>query len=70
VSGFTGGFLIKERPAGAEWYKGPLLIELIDTLPEAKPNLDGSFRMSLADAYKGTGSSIVLSGKLNSGTVR
>ncbi|KAI0990463.1 hypothetical protein GJ496_005464 [Pomphorhynchus laevis] len=66
------GVLLKSRDADVDkvcsWYKGPGLVEYLDTLPQFNRNLDASFRMPIMDRYKDMGT--VIFGKIESGTVK
>lgn len=68
VSGFTGAFL---KDSAAEsvcpWYRGPSLIQYLDSLPPVSRALDKPLRMPIVDRYKDMGT--ILIGKIESGVV-
>ncbi|KAL5017821.1 hypothetical protein ScPMuIL_003543 [Solemya velum] len=68
VSGMTGAWL-KEDPGESvcPWYRGPSLIDYIDTLPPLNRSSDRPIRMPIVDRYKDMGT-IVL-GKIESGMI-
>ncbi|KAI9008357.1 P-loop containing nucleoside triphosphate hydrolase protein [Gaertneriomyces semiglobifer] len=69
VSGFTGANL-KERltKETCEWYDGPSLIELLDTMVIPDRGYNRPFMMPIADKFKEMGT--VVTGKIESGRVR
>lgn len=50
------------------WYKGPSLIDLIDTVNIPKRNEEGPIRMPILDKFKDMGS-LYIYGKLESGKI-
>ncbi|KAL7677798.1 hypothetical protein ACOME3_004032 [Neoechinorhynchus agilis] len=66
-SGMTGSNL-KEVSNALGWYKGPSLIEYMDSLPPFPRSLDSPFRMPIVDRYKDMGTVVI--GKIESGCVR
>lgn len=74
ISGLRGINLIeKSNATGLEWYRGPTLIELIDSIPQPPRNLRKPFRLCIMDAYKLSHGSIigqVVTGKIEGGTVK
>lgn len=70
-SGLTGENLVKS-PTDAEliqWYKGPTLISVIDTFKIPERAIEKSFRMSISDIFKGTGSGFCASGRIETGVL-
>lgn len=66
VSGLTGAFLRDVPPEDVcPWYRGPSLIEYLDSLPAISRALDKPFRMPVVDRYKDMGT--ILIGKVESG---
>ncbi|XP_014663209.1 PREDICTED: eukaryotic peptide chain release factor GTP-binding subunit ERF3A-like [Priapulus caudatus] len=67
-SGLTGAFLkypIDEQICS--WYRGPCLIEYIDSLPSMSRQQEGPVRMPIVDRYRDMGT--VVLGKLESGKI-
>ncbi|KAL0083666.1 P-loop containing nucleoside triphosphate hydrolase protein [Phycomyces blakesleeanus] len=75
VSGLTGNNLI-ERSKDAEllsWYKGPCLLECVDTFKPAVRLLDKPFRMGVTDFFKGgigSGGGVSVAGPIDSGSLQ
>ncbi|GAB0099241.1 HBS1-like protein [Sergentomyia squamirostris] len=70
-SGLTGENLVKS-PADEKlikWYSGPTLVQVIDNFKTPERSVDKSFRMSVNDIYKGTGSGLCISGRIETGVV-
>ncbi|XP_055608516.1 protein HBS1 [Uranotaenia lowii] len=70
-SGLTGQNLVKD-PTDSEllkWYKGPTLLQVIDSFKIPERSIDKPFRMSVSDIFKGTGSGFCISGRIESGVV-
>ncbi|KAA0186797.1 Eukaryotic peptide chain release factor GTP-binding subunit ERF3A [Fasciolopsis buskii] len=67
-SGYTGAFL-RDVPdeSVCPWYRGPSLLELLDSLPGITRKTDGPLRIPISDKYKDMG--IFVTGKIESGTV-
>jgi len=71
VSGFTGENLVEGiSSANCSWFKGPTLLNQIDTLPDVAVEVDGALRMSISDINVGKGSALIFAGKINAGTVQ
>ncbi|XP_022088694.1 HBS1-like protein isoform X3 [Acanthaster planci] len=71
-SGLTGENL-KDRatePALTKWYKGPSLVERIDSLKAPKRPIEKAFRQCVSDVFKGIGAGISIAGKIESGGVQ
>ncbi|THD19275.1 Elongation factor Tu [Fasciola hepatica] len=67
-SGYTGAFL-RDVPdeSVCPWFRGPSLLELLDSLPGITRKVDGPLRIPISDKYKDMG--IFVTGKIESGTV-
>ena len=69
VSGLTGVNLAEKIPPGVcDWYDGPALIPLLDSLPKIQRLLDKPMRMPISDKYRDMGT--VVMGKIQSGYIR
>ena len=73
TSGYTGDNLIKPiESKNAHWYKGPVLIDLIDSLPAPLRAIDGPVRFIINDVTKNPVNGLQglnLYGKLDSGII-
>ncbi|KAG7160014.1 HBS1-like protein-like [Homarus americanus] len=71
-SGLTGENLVK--PSTEErlcsWYKGPTLLQAIDQLKLPERGISRPVRMCVNDVYKGQGSNMCVSGRLDTGYVQ
>ncbi|XP_076339466.1 eukaryotic peptide chain release factor GTP-binding subunit ERF3A-like isoform X2 [Tachypleus tridentatus] len=68
-SGLTGAFLrdlLDEKTC--PWYRGPSLLQYIETLPSLNRPVEGPFIMPVVDKYKDMGT--VVLGKIESGAVK
>nr|CAB3251919.1 HBS1-like protein [Phallusia mammillata] len=71
VSGLQGENLVSvaKQPSLTVWYKGPSLLQVVDKfLPPQRP-VDFAFRFCVSDVFRGQGSGISLSGKIESGGI-
>ena len=69
ISGLTGENLCKELDKHkCDWYNGPDLIEVMDTIELPKRDENGPVRVSILDRYKEN--SVYIMGKLESGTIK
>ena len=69
ISGLTGENLCKPLDKHkCDWYDGPDLIQLMDTIELPKRDDQGPVRVSILDRYKET--SVYIMGKLESGTIK
>ena len=69
ISGLTGENLCKPLDKHkCDWYEGPDLIQLMDTIELPKRDEKGPVRVSILDRYKET--SVYIMGKLESGTIK
>lgn len=67
-SGYTGSFLRDvPDPSVCSWYRGPSLLEYLDSLPSISRNVNGPLRIPITDKYKDMG--IFVTGKVESGLV-
>eukprot|EP00050_Salpingoeca_kvevrii_P016325 m.54423 g.54423 ORF g.54423 m.54423 type:complete len:862 (-) comp6845_c3_seq1:26-2611(-) len=66
VSGLAGENLVKPIMT-VDWYKGPALVDLIDNLKVTPRALDGPFRFTVSDVFKGFGAAVAVAGKVESG---
>eukprot|EP00003_Mantamonas_plastica_P011740 TRINITY_DN2156_c0_g1_i8.p1 TRINITY_DN2156_c0_g1~~TRINITY_DN2156_c0_g1_i8.p1 ORF type:complete len:558 (+),score=185.96 TRINITY_DN2156_c0_g1_i8:128-1801(+) len=70
VSGFTGENLVANTAdALKEWYDGPTLLERIDKFSPPLRPLDIPLRMPISDLYKGSGNTVVVIGRVESGII-
>ncbi len=67
VSAREGANLV--RRASAPWWKGPTLVEALESLPEARPVADGPFRMPVQDVYRADERRVIV-GRVASGSLR
>ncbi len=69
LSGLTGANIMKQvDPKQCSWYKGPTLMELLDTIPAPVRDLDGPVRIPVLDKLKDRGTDIF--GKVASGSIQ
>lgn len=70
-SGLTGVNLITNPTEEklVEWYKGPTLLEVIDNFKSPDRPISKSFRLSVNDIFKSTGSGFCISGRVETGLV-
>ncbi|CAH1720877.1 unnamed protein product [Chironomus riparius] len=71
-SGLTGENLVKPSTESEliSWYKGPTLLQVVDSFKVPERAIDKPFRMSVSDVFKGVGSSgFCISGRIASGHV-
>jgi elongation factor 1-alpha len=66
LSGYTGENLVKASPK-MTWYKGPSLIDAIDSLPVPEKPTDKPLRIPIQDVYKIRGASVVPVGRVETG---
>jgi len=70
ISGWTGDNML-EKPAGvAPWYKGPTLLEALDSVTEPKRPVDRPLRVPLQDVYKIGGIGTVPVGRVETGILK
>ncbi|XP_078363300.1 HBS1-like protein isoform X2 [Oculina patagonica] len=71
-SGLTGENLVgcSEEPLLSAWYNGPSLLDRIDNFKAPKRDLDKAFRFCVSDVYKGLGTGITVTGKLEAGKLQ
>lgn len=71
-SGLTGENLVK--PSTEEkllsWYTGPTLLQAIDQLKVPERSISRPVRMCVSDVYKGQGSNMCVSGRLDTGYIQ
>ncbi|XP_037933756.1 HBS1-like protein [Teleopsis dalmanni] len=70
-SGLTGENLSKPATATElkKWYNGPHLLSVIDNFKIPERPIDRPFRMSVSDIFKGTGSGLSISGRIETGVL-
>jgi elongation factor 1-alpha len=69
VSGWNGDNLV-ERSTNMSWYKGPILLEVLDAIiPPKRPN-DLALRLPLQDVYKIGGIGTVPVGRVETGVIK
>lgn len=70
LSGFSGAGVDLPFPQNQiDWFKGPTLLQALDSISLAERDPAGPIRLPVVDKYKESGSLIVL-GKVESGTIR
>jgi len=69
ISGWLGDNMI-ERSANMPWYKGPTLLEALDTISEPKRPSDKPLRIPLQDVYKIAGIGTVPVGRVETGVLK
>ena len=69
VSGWTGENLTK-RSENMPWYKGPTLLETLDTFVEPPKPVDKPLRMPVQDVYSITGVGTVPVGRIETGKLK
>ncbi|KAI8907952.1 HBS1-like protein [Gorgonomyces haynaldii] len=74
MSGYTGENLLKRSDGIAPWYQGKTLVEALDSFEPPAKNIDGPFRLSVQDVYKGgmnnMGGDATVSGRIESGSIQ
>ena len=72
ISGMQGDNLAL-RSAKADWYKGPTLLEMLDTFRKAPPKVDRPMRMPVQAVYKFTNQGDdrrIIAGRIDAGRVK
>jgi len=69
ISGWLGDNMI-ERSTNMPWYKGPTLLEALDTISEPKRPSDKPLRIPLQDVYKIAGIGTVPVGRVETGVLK
>jgi elongation factor 1-alpha len=69
LSGWTGDNML-EKSTNMPWYKGPTLIEALDTIEPPKRPSDKPLRLPLQDVYKIGGIGTVPVGRVETGTLK
>ncbi|XP_046858247.1 HBS1-like protein [Xenia sp. Carnegie-2017] len=71
-SGLTGENLVKpaQEKSLISWYKGPSIIQGIDSFNVPERPLDKPFRLCVSDVFKGTGSGVNIMGRAECGQVK
>jgi elongation factor 1-alpha len=69
VSGWNGDNLV-ERSSNMTWYKGPILLEVLDALAVPKRPSDKPLRLPLQDVYKIGGIGTVPVGRVETGVIK
>ena len=67
ISGLMG-HNIEKLTDSCPWYKGPTLLEILDSIEPPKRNIDGPLRVPILDRMKDRG--VVVFGKVESGVIR
>ncbi|XP_035664390.1 HBS1-like protein isoform X2 [Branchiostoma floridae] len=72
VSGLQGENLIKpaSEPQLTAWYKGPCLLQQIDSFKSPSRPVDKPFRFCVSDVFKGMGSGFSVAGRLVAGSIQ
>jgi elongation factor 1-alpha len=68
ISGWLGDNMLEKSP-NLPWYKGPTLIEALDSLTEPKRPVDRPLRIPIQDVYKIGGIGTVPVGRVETGTL-
>lgn len=69
ISGFQGDNMI-ERSTNLNWYKGPTLLEALDSIDQPKRPSDKPLRLPLQDVYKIGGIGTVPVGRVETGVLK
>jgi elongation factor 1-alpha len=69
ISGWVGDNMI-ERSENMKWYKGPILIEALDSIKEPERPTDKPLRLPLQDVYKIGGIGTVPVGRVETGVIK
>ncbi|KAL6956559.1 Elongation factor 1-alpha [Sarracenia purpurea var. burkii] len=69
IFGFEGDNMV-ERSTNLDWYKGPTLLEALDTIQELKRPSDKPLRLPLQDVYKIGGIRTVPVGRVETGILK
>eukprot|EP01132_Coremiostelium_polycephalum_P000511 gene511-644_t len=69
ISGWVGDNMM-ERSANMPWYKGPTLIEALDSIVEPKRPVDKPLRIPLQDVYRIGGFGTVPVGRVETGVIK
>ncbi|XP_066274741.1 HBS1-like protein isoform X3 [Branchiostoma lanceolatum] len=72
VSGLQGENLIKpaSEPPLTTWYKGPCLLQQIDSFKSPPRPVDKPFRFCVSDVFKGMGSGFSVAGRMVAGSIQ
>ncbi|CAH2250286.1 HBS1 isoform X1 [Pelobates cultripes] len=72
TSGLSGENMIKKSTISelTNWYKGPCLIEQIDSFKAPQRSVDKPFRLCASDVFKDQGSGFCVTGKIEAGFVQ
>ena len=68
ISGLTGQNIVEPVGASCNWYNGPTLVQILDTLPVEQRLADAPLRIPVLDKMKEQ--RMVIHGKVEQGTVR
>jgi len=69
ISGWNGDNMLEKSP-NLPWYKGPTLLEALDSVQEPKRPLDKPLRLPLQDVYKIGGIGTVPVGRVETGVLK
>ena len=69
ISGLTGDNILEPVGEKCSWYKGPTLIQILDSLPVENRNQNGPLRIPILDKMKEE-NKVIAFGKIESGLVR
>ncbi|KAM4772712.1 HBS1-like protein isoform 2-T2 [Rhinophrynus dorsalis] len=72
TSGLSGENLVKRSQISelTSWYKGPCLIEQIDSFKAPQRSVEKPFRLCISDVFKDQGSGFCVTGKIEAGYVQ
>ena len=69
ISGWNGDNMI-DRSSNMPWYKGPILLDALDSIPTPKRPTDKPLRLPLQDVYKIGGIGTVPVGRVETGSLK
>ncbi|KAL1770255.1 HBS1 isoform X1 [Sigmodon hispidus] len=72
TSGLSGENLITRSQSSelTKWYKGPCLLEQIDSFKPPQRSIDKPFRLCVSDVFKDQGSGFCVTGKIEAGYIQ
>ncbi|XP_064216728.1 HBS1-like protein isoform X3 [Aotus nancymaae] len=72
TSGLSGENLITRSQSSelTKWYKGPCLLEQIDSFKPPQRSIDKPFRLCVSDVFKDQGSGFCITGKIEAGYIQ
>ncbi|KAI0310676.1 EF Tu GTP binding domain-containing protein [Amylostereum chailletii] len=70
ISGVNLSKMGHDAKSLAQWYKGPTLVDLLDVLQPPARDINAPLRFPISNVFKGHGSAIGVTGRLNGGVVQ